>query len=131
MKGTKKDNLNPNHYKSHPSGIECIQITEHMDFLSGNAMKYLWRAGLKDDKIQDLKKAAWYIQRLIDKEAEDGDSIRHRDYGDTKDRDKGHTEDSLHCRLGYKDVEGILCRLTDRVCPHLNHPAGCLYFDRT
>lgn len=62
------DNINPNHYRSHPSGIECIQITEHMDFLTGNAIKYLWRAGLKDDKIQDLNKALWYVQRLIDRE---------------------------------------------------------------
>lgn len=66
------DNLNPNHYKSHPSGIECIQITEHMDFLTGNAIKYLWRAGLKDTKIQDLKKALWYVQRLVDKEEDIG-----------------------------------------------------------
>lgn len=64
------DALNPNHYKSHPSGIECIQITEHMDFLTGNAMKYLWRAGMKDDKKQDLEKAKWYIERLLDKESD-------------------------------------------------------------
>lgn len=58
----------PSHYTSHPSGIECIQITEHMDFLTGNAMKYLWRAGLKNDKVEDLKKAKWYIDRLLEKE---------------------------------------------------------------
>ena len=63
------DNVNnPKHYTSHPSGIECIQITEHMDFLTGNAMKYLWRAGLKtEDRTEDLKKAVWYIQRAIEK----------------------------------------------------------------
>jgi len=63
-----KDALNPSHYKSHPSGVECIEITQHMGFLDGNAFKYLWRAGLKDDKVQDLKKAIWYIERLIEKE---------------------------------------------------------------
>ena len=41
-------NINPNHYKSHPSGIECIQITEHFNFCLGNAIKYIWRAGLKN-----------------------------------------------------------------------------------
>lgn len=42
------DNVNhPKHYTSHPSGVECITITEHMTFNAGNAMKYLWRAGLK------------------------------------------------------------------------------------
>ncbi len=56
---------NPPHYKSHPSGIECIQITEHMNFCLGNAIKYLWRCGLKDDEIEDLKKAIWYIEREI------------------------------------------------------------------
>lgn len=57
----------PRHYTEHPSGIECIEITEHMGFCLGNAVKYIWRADLKDDAIQDLKKARWYIQREIDK----------------------------------------------------------------
>ena len=55
----------PPHYKSHPSGVECIQITEHMNFCLGNAMKYIWRAGRKDDPVADLMKAAWYIEREI------------------------------------------------------------------
>jgi hypothetical protein len=61
------DNINhPPHYTSHPSGIECIQITEHMDFCLGNAMKYIWRAGLKSDNaVEDLKKAVFYINREI------------------------------------------------------------------
>ena len=63
-----QDNVNqPSHYCSHPSGIECIEITRHHDFTIGNAIKYLWRAGLKDsaDEIQDLEKASWYIQDKI------------------------------------------------------------------
>jgi len=59
------DNINPQHYKSHPSGIECIQVTEHFNFCLGNAIKYIWRAGLKKDKLEDLKKAQWYIDREI------------------------------------------------------------------
>ena len=57
----------PSHYTSHPSGVECIQVTEHLNFCIGNAIKYLWRAGLKDGNsdIQDLKKAVWYIEREI------------------------------------------------------------------
>lgn len=54
----------PSHYTSHPSGIECIQITEHMGFCLGNAIKYLWRADLKGG-VQDLEKAKWYIEREI------------------------------------------------------------------
>ena len=57
----------PNHYVSHPSGIECIQITEHMGFNLGNAIKYVWRADLKNDAFEDLRKAAWYINREIQK----------------------------------------------------------------
>lgn len=57
----------PQHYTSHPSGIEAIQITEHFNFCIGNAIKYLWRAGLKNDAIQDLEKARWYIDREIDR----------------------------------------------------------------
>ena len=58
----------PRHYTDHPSGIECIQVTEHLSFCVGNAIKYLWRADLKhDDAIEDLKKAAWYINREIER----------------------------------------------------------------
>ena len=68
------DNVNhPKHYTQHPSGIECIDITRHYCFDIGNAIKYLWRAGLKKDaslndkqkEIEDLKKAIWYIKDRI------------------------------------------------------------------
>lgn len=57
----------PKHYTAHPSGIECIQITRHMGFNLGNAMKYIWRADLKDNAIEDLEKAVWYIRDEIEK----------------------------------------------------------------
>lgn len=57
----------PSHYTSHPSGVECIQVTEHMNFNLGNAVKYIWRAGSKPGvlKVVDLQKARWYIDREI------------------------------------------------------------------
>jgi len=55
----------PPHYTQHPSGVECIVVTEHMNFCLGNAMKYIWRAGEKGAAVQDLKKARWYIDREI------------------------------------------------------------------
>jgi hypothetical protein len=55
----------PPHYTAHPSGVECIEVTEHMSFCLGNAVKYIWRAGLKGDQVQDLQKAAWYLDREI------------------------------------------------------------------
>lgn len=56
----------PQHYTRHPSGIECITVTEHMGFNLGNAVKYLWRCDLKQTSpIEDLKKSIWYIEREI------------------------------------------------------------------
>lgn len=57
----------PPHYTSHPSGVECIQVTEHMSFCVGNAVKYLWRADEKGSAIEDLEKARWYITREIER----------------------------------------------------------------
>jgi hypothetical protein len=63
----KGDDINhPKHYTSHPSGVECITITRHHNFAIGNAIKYLFRAGLKHPSpVEDLKKAIWYIQDEI------------------------------------------------------------------
>lgn len=55
----------PKHYNNHPSGIEAIQITRHMNFNLGNAIKYIWRAGHKDDATQDLYKAIFYLNDEI------------------------------------------------------------------
>ena len=57
----------PKHYTQHPSGVECIQITEHFNFCLGNAIKYVWRAGLKKNRTEDLKKAIWYLERELEK----------------------------------------------------------------
>lgn len=57
----------PPHYKQHPSGVECIQVTEGMNFCLGNAVKYIWRADLKGEAIQDLEKARWYLDREIER----------------------------------------------------------------
>lgn len=67
------DKINPEYYRKHPSGVECIDITRYYCFDIGNAIKYLWRAGLKqeegytsiDKEIEDLDKAVWYIKDRI------------------------------------------------------------------
>lgn len=64
----------PPHYTAHPSGVECVQITEHMGFCVGNAIKYLWRAGEKGDAIEDLEKARWYVDREISRLERERDS---------------------------------------------------------
>lgn len=55
----------PRHYNVHPSGIQCIEVTRHMGFNVGNAIKYLWRADEKGAAVQDLEKAVWHIQDEI------------------------------------------------------------------
>jgi hypothetical protein len=58
----------PKHYTSHNSGVECIEITEHMYFNIGNAFKYIYRGwnGLKESTSKDLKKSIWYLKREIE-----------------------------------------------------------------
>ncbi len=63
----------PKHYTNHPSGLECIQVTRHMNFNLGNVVKYLWRSDHKNG-LEDLKKAAWYL----------GDEIKKREAALTK-----------------------------------------------
>jgi len=66
------DRINPSYYRSNENGIECIQITRHHCFAIGNAIKYLWRQGLKEevgvsDKAkEDCKKAIWYIKDYVE-----------------------------------------------------------------
>ena len=67
------DPTNPSYYKTYP--VEVIELTSHMDFCRGNAVKYLARAGLKDPatELEDLRKARWYIDyaiSMLEEEAE-------------------------------------------------------------
>lgn len=57
----------PKHYNAHPSGVECIDVVEHFGFNLGNVIKYLWRAEEKGAPLEDLEKAAWYLNREIQK----------------------------------------------------------------
>lgn len=74
----KNDSINPQHYKSHPSGVEAIEILEHMPYNIGSAMKYLWRCGLKQSAEDDeeLAKAAWFIARERELRAKQKDKNR-------------------------------------------------------
>lgn len=59
-----EDINHPKHYAGYPASIECIDITRHLNFQLGNAVKYIWRAGKKGGlgkEIEDLKKAEWYL----------------------------------------------------------------------
>ena len=57
----------PKHYTKHPSGVECIQITEHMNFCLGNAIKYICRHKLKGKK-EDILKAIHYLEMILERD---------------------------------------------------------------
>lgn len=76
------DRVNHPSYYQDPSGVECITVARHRDFNIGNALKYLWRAGLKTESgvsnkektIEDLNKAIWYIKDEIKMIQDDKDN---------------------------------------------------------
>lgn len=57
----------PSHYQSTDPAYETIKVIEEwgLDFHLGNAVKYISRAGKKNDELEDLKKAVWYLERRI------------------------------------------------------------------
>ena len=62
---------------------ECIKVLEAWlppeqckGFLRGNALKYLCRVGKKDNTVQELKKAEWYLNKLIEKEVQESEGKR-------------------------------------------------------
>lgn len=66
----KNDPVNhPNHYAKTVPGIEAIEVTENFNFCRGSAIKYIWRAGSKDQskEVEDLEKAIWYLNREIER----------------------------------------------------------------
>jgi len=71
----------PKHYTAHPSGVECIEIAEHMSYSLGNAIKYIWRAGSKGKQVEDLKKAEYYIRREISRiERANANAVKNQTY---------------------------------------------------
>lgn len=68
MEGQRQNDAvnHPRHYNSHPAGMECIELVELLPFCEGNAIKYLWRAGLKGAAVEDLQKARWYVERAYE-----------------------------------------------------------------
>lgn len=81
----------PPHYRKHPSGVECIQVTEHMNFNIGNAMKYLWRAGEKGNMIEDLKKARWYVDREVGRVAKSLGMLNEESIVEQNEKLKSHS----------------------------------------
>ena len=107
-----KDHINPDHYKSSKSGVECIEITRWMGFCIGNATKYLWRLGQKDDSVQELKKVAWYLSDQLDFEDICGRSQGIHDFEEWRSKflahiltmPSGHAQMAMKFILNYHDI---------------------------
>ena len=74
----------PKHYTSDDCGVEAIEITSLLPACISNAVKYVWRCGKKDEDLQELKKALWYINYSIDNDlpsfvSELSDSLEYED----------------------------------------------------
>lgn len=67
LMGKKEMVDHPDHYNQ---GIETIDYIEswNMDFATGNVIKYVTRAKYKENPLEDLKKAKWYLERLINQQ---------------------------------------------------------------
>lgn len=85
------DKTNPSHYQF-GSGVEVIQITQHLGFLLGNVVKYSARAGRKDgeDVLDDLYKAQWYLNRQIEIEETLRDETETTETPDSELDPQGH-----------------------------------------
>lgn len=71
---TPEDVVNhPRHYTQFP--VEVIEITENLNFNLGNTVKYVCRADFKGNKLQDLLKAQWYLNREIERVKRDSEAV--------------------------------------------------------
>ena len=57
--------------------IECIDIARHQGFALGNVTKYTWRAGRKDDELEDLRKARQYLSDRIAELERQAEAAKH------------------------------------------------------
>ena len=105
---------NPSHYTADPSGVECIEVTRHRNFNIGNAIKYLWRNGLKDGNsdVQDLSKAVWYIKDEIERLS--GNSVTEDVFGLTQGVFKNQ---DLKWKYSAVDADGSVYLYTHYVEP--------------
>lgn len=103
----------PHHYNSHTSGVECITITEHFNFCLGNVIKYIWRAGEKDnDALEDLKKAQWYLTREILRREE----LVRKTYRAGKTVKEIDPTPNRKAHLPHPSLEDHQCKLSLNIC---------------
>lgn len=70
----------PKHYTGHKADVECIMFTELLPSLAANAFKYVWRCDDKGNQMEDLEKALWYLNRVIESDIDNrgfGRRLRH------------------------------------------------------
>jgi hypothetical protein len=70
-----KDNINPKHYKQGKIEVIDFILDQKMNYLEGNIIKYVSRYKQKNG-IEDLKKALWYLNKLIGEKENDKDKSK-------------------------------------------------------
>ena len=123
--------VNTKHYRQHPSGIECIDITRHMGFNLGNALKYIWRADLKNESpVEDLKKATWYLLDELLRITGDSYYLNKRseieNYTASIEPLKGLEGDNVHCSLVLSACEPMEVCLDEAEVRRTAHKDGDL-----
>ena len=128
------DPTNPDHYRWHPLGIECIDVTEHFPSNIAHAIEYLWRCGRKDDAAQDLRKAIWYIEREIKRLGVDATARAERNpkwftLGDRVVKDPDNWEPSEFDAWGSGIGVGVVVGTPDGCTIDVRWPGGRSYHD--
>lgn len=93
----------PKHYNSHPSGVEVIEITKHLNFCLGNVVKYVLRCDLKNDGIEDLQKARQYLDFELARRIDERDT-----FTEPLDEDEVSNLEGDEDEVCYKDVATIV-----------------------
>jgi hypothetical protein len=121
----KKDPVNhPPHYCSHPSGVECINITQLMSFNVGNAFKYLYRCTDKNNTLEDLRKAQWYIRREIERR------IKFRFHWFAEGEPSAYSTDIEQVLIFEYRFSGWMCQTLENLFIASKRPRGVEALDR-
>ncbi len=119
---TTDDAINPRHYSVHPSGVQCIEISRWLSADLAQAFQYVWRCGQKDDPVQDLKKAIWFIEDEMSINNDDKHTINYLKIGqnitNVLSYESGHKRDAL-AHIVRANVQQSPTPGTIRFCTHL------------
>lgn len=116
----------PQHYNSHPSGIEVIEVTRHCQFNIGNAIKYILRHDHKGSAVQDLKKALWYLE---DFDVVFGHEVKYNGFKAIEQEGVNYLDDILESEIISVTLPPPLIRVLYRLSRHDYYTAKLMLAD--